>query len=278
MQGSSWASLSQSLLAGQAMGGKSKGKKCKKLNNQLCNLALDGSGGPIVLSRSCKTCGEWRCRSHCGCGRSATHAPRRNPRSAKKRPAATVQSECGVGSRDPVLPVAAAAASRRALAVDVLPGSTWFDAMLADTRRAASWVGASYMFDDPETKNVLLDRLRSPTPFECTLVVDARAHRENPPREQRRFLRALQAAGATIVLGTGSQQAARRLFGPRSFGGQMHTKAIVIDSRVAYAGGANCTRQSRCNRELMFRMVGPPVTDILSEISAAVANATGDAL
>ena len=43
----------------------SKGRKCKQQNGHLCTLALNGSGAPIVLSRACKSCGEWRCRSHC---------------------------------------------------------------------------------------------------------------------------------------------------------------------------------------------------------------------
>jgi len=58
----------------------------------------------------------------------------------------------------------------------------------------------------------------------------------------------------------------------------MHLKAVVIDSRVAYAGSANCTRQARCNREVMLRLVGPPVTKVLAEISAAIASTPGGEL
>lgn len=197
----------------------------------------------------------------------------------KKKPAAA--SRAVPESGHAVLPVAREPwqlpRTAPSTTTDILRGEAWFTAMLADTKQAQSFVAASYVFDDEETQKMLLERLRSPRPFECHLIVDAAAHREARSRGQRSCLKALKEAGAKVYFGKGSNDdAARRLFGRKAYGGQMHLKAVVIDSRVAYVGSANCTRQARCNSELMCRLTGPPVTQVLTEVSAAIANATSD--
>ena len=157
--------------------------------------------------------------------------------------------------------------------VEVLPGSLWLERMVSDTRRARTWKAVSFAFDDLEVKRALLERLRSPSEFECTIVVDERAHKARTTRGQLACLRELQAAGAKVLLAGGNNALAKQLFGRNCFGGQMHQKAVLVDDEIAFVGSANLTRQSRCNRELMCRIVGSSVPDILAEISATIAAA-----
>ena len=63
-------------------------------------------------------------------------------------------------------------------------------------------------------------------------------------------------------------------FGASARYGIMHYKAIVLDSRVAYPGGANVTMAARANRELVFWMCGPPVAQILEALREAMAAAS----
>ncbi len=198
---------------------------------------------------------------------------RKKKKEQKTKVAKKPSKTAATPNADVLLPVGARAA-RAALGADVLHGDAWFSGMLRETKTAASWVAASRVFDDEETVRVLLKKLRSPGGFECKVVVDERAHRDNVSRYRRPRLRALRAAGAEVYLAGGSNQSATRRFGRSARGPCMHAKAVVIDSRVAYAGYANCTQQARVNRELMLRLVGPPVTDVLSGVSSAIANAT----
>ena len=81
----------------------------------------------------------------------------------------------------------------------------------------------------------------------------------------------LQRAGAKVYLARGDDQAAKKLFGPGACGGFMHQKAIVLDREVAYVGSANCTRQARCNRELITRISGLPAVAIAEAVEATIA-------
>ena len=246
-----------------------KGRTCRTIQDRRCTLALDGSRRPIVLCRCCKSCGEWRCRRHCKCGRSGKHAPRRNPRSVKKSAKTTRAAAKTVA---PVLPVARCVPA--ALRLEVLQGEAWFASMHRETRSARSWWCASYVFDDPATKSLLLQRLRGGVPFDCRIVVDKDVYLSKSSRGQAACLRELQAAGAKVFLAHGRVDAARRVFGPTAKAGSVHVKAVAIDGQVVYSGGANCTRQARCNRELVYRIVGPPVADIVAEITATMTAGT----
>ena len=73
-------------------------------------------------------------------------------------------------------------------------------------------------------------------------------------------MKQLQKNGAKIYLGRGHDSS--HLFGPSARGGSMHLKIVVIDDRIVYWGGANVTRNSRCGREAMSRMTGPPTADL----------------
>ena len=54
--------------------------------------------------------------------------------------------------------------------------------------------------------------------------------------------------------------------------GRFHKEAVVVDSRVAYVGGANFTDQAvNYNGELVVRLVGPPVAETLTELEQCLA-------
>ena len=48
-----------------------KSRRCLGVINGTlkCTLARNGSKAPIVVTRACRRCREWRCRTHCRCGR-----------------------------------------------------------------------------------------------------------------------------------------------------------------------------------------------------------------
>ena len=50
---------------------------------------------------------------------------------------------------------------------------------------------------------------------------------------------------------------------------------MIIDKRYMYTGGANVTYQSDGggNKELVFRMTGPPVRDVLATLQDDMRNA-----
>ena len=140
----------------------------------------------------------------------------------------------------------------------------WWDDMIGALREARSVLIATYTYDDMETTQVLLSRLKSRAPFECRIVVDRKVAEANSTRFQRSRLKLLQEHHARIALADGHD--ATGVFGPQARGGSMHMKAVVIDGRIAYAGSANLTRQSRINKEVMFRITGPSVSELAQAI------------
>ena len=247
-----------------------------------CTLGKDG--GRCQIKR-CPKCKEKRCRTHCRCGRAGKAVGRRAPRRGAD-PKTRAQPKARARAKPASLPLLQAQTSRpipeaaaeavfahlpvaRGL-VHTLGDAAWFRPMLYETQKAVSWMCATLNFDDTDTATLLLRKLKAPGSFECVIVVDEQSHLAGGARGQRALLRQLQTAGATIYLARGNEQAARRLFGEGHHHPSMHKKAVVIDDRVAYSGGANVTRKSRCNGELMFRFEGPTVADIASEVRSVI--------
>ena len=78
---------------------------------------------------------------------------------------------------------------------------------------------------------------------------------------QQARLRRLTQAGADV-----------RLCGGLGQGGAFHQKALILSSRVAWTGSADWTSASTKNRELVTRLVRPPVS-----VVAAAATQAADA-
>ena len=115
---------------------------------------------------------------------------------------------------------------------------------------------ASYMYDEESLHSMFLKRLKGRAEFKLTVTLDREAFARAIPRSQKRRVKELQEAGATVFLckGGGGQ-------------GAFHSKALVLDRRFLFTGGANLTQNSRRNSELNFRITGPAVADVIAELS-----------
>ena len=150
------------------------------------------------------------------------------------------------------------------LSVTTYKNATWFDACLAEVRTASEVDIATFIFDDPEFTQTLLQRLKGHAPFSCKVYVDAQAYEKRTSRHQRPRLKELEAHGAEVLTCSGYDATA--LFGATAKKGVLHYKAVVLDRKTAYAGGSNVTKSSRANREFMWRFSGHPVADVIEGI------------
>ena len=87
-------------------------------------------------------------------------------------------------------------------------------------------------------------------------MVDKELFDQRTYAHQRPRLVRLRDAGATVHLCHGTP--------PH---GSMHAKACIVDRRRLYAGSPNFTYKSQYNVELAFRIVGPPVAEVLQFLS-----------
>ena len=102
--------------------------------------------------------------------------------------------------------------------------------------------------------------IRSPTrqdvPKGTVADLDREQFAGGVPKKQTSRVRSLHKAGAKVYLCSESGQH-----------GSYHCKALVIDRRVLLAGSANLTNKSRSNRELVFRITGLPVVEVLQDLA-----------
>jgi phosphatidylserine/phosphatidylglycerophosphate/cardiolipin synthase-like enzyme len=104
--------------------------------------------------------------------------------------------------------------------------------------------------------DLLERRLWGPTPFDLDIGVDKHNFEERSLVHQRPRLLRLHEGGAKVHLIRGTP--------PH---GAMHVKAVVVDRRRLYMGSPNLTYKSTFNVELVVRVTGPPVTEVLSFLS-----------
>ena len=122
------------------------------------------------------------------------------------------------------------------------------------------------MYDDPRLHGVFLSRLGNPRrPFKLELMVDRQAAAgEGGRKYMRPRLRELKTAGAQVWLCDGHNHTEILGTGAGNLHGHVHVKGVVVDRRVAYTGSMNLTRAARTNREIMFKIRGPPVVQFLN--------------
>jgi hypothetical protein len=241
-----------------------KGTACQITHTKRqCRLARNGSGDPIYLNAACGKCHEWRCKTHCKCGRLKTATGRNAPRPGRTgQAAAKAQAKPKAAAAQPKAQAKAAPAPvARPFTAEVFDDSSWVDQLLERLRRASTVHAASMIIDDPALCGGLAARLREGG-FTCVLVVDKLHYKDKSSRFQEQRLQELKRLGATVFLAQGFS-------GSGSYAGLMHLKAIVLDSSLAFAGGANFTKAARKNRELMFKFTGSAVANILSSIKDA---------
>jgi len=145
----------------------------------------------------------------------------------------------------------------------------WIAAIVAELKTATCARVATYVLDDKVFCDALLGRLKGRSPFSCHVVVDRFAYEAVVSRHERARLRELQRCGASVSLASGFPGAS--LFGSGAAAGSLHMKAVIVDERVGFAGSSNLTRASRINRELSFKIAGPPVQRMLEAVRAAEA-------
>ena len=135
-------------------------------------------------------------------------------------------------------------------------GSTsWRQRALSEVRGAQRVLLASYVYDDPYFQAVLLEKLQARGPFALEVWVDEKAFKAGWCTRQRTRLLALREKGAKVFLCEGRNEA-----------GIFHVKALVVDKEVAYWGGQNTTFAGQNHWELMQRVTGHPVQEILEII------------
>ena len=250
-------------------------KTCEGIVNRGGQCTLSHDEGAIQIRGPCKKCGEKRCKTHCRCGRRGEAVGRNAPRVPKNRMTQippTKRSKHEDTRASPVVPAAVGHPSN--LAVEVFSDASWFDALVAEMRYASTvWI-ATYVFDDPQVAMELMRRLRGQrsSPFACMIIVDRAYYESRKAVHQRPRLRELQEVGAKISLSDGHDGSPTFGYGARK--GIMHYNAVVLDHAVAFTGGANLTMAARANRELVFRMRGPPVAPIKAAILDAERAAT----
>ena len=128
---------------------------------------------------------------------------------------------------------------------------------MEDVRGAGEVMVATYMYDHPELHKALIRRLGQRSTFSLIVMVDKEAFGGQTPYFQRSRLAALRENGATVYLCRGERGQ-----------GSYHRKALVIDRRYSYSGGANYTRKSTDNKELVYRIAGPPVDATVALLSS----------
>ena len=218
-------------------------------------------GRPATIKGKCTfdpRCGEKRCATHCKCARMGWRQGL-NAGRAKNLPTPKVITKVKATSK--AMPKAAPKALAGpvghplALNANTLPVHEWFKQMIVDVRDATEVFMATFMYDHPQLHGVLLKRLQGRSSFSLNILIDESVLKGNKPWHQKQRLTALVEAGAIVYVCTGHT--------PK---GIYHRKAVIVDRRFMYTGGANMTNQADAggNKELIFRMVGPPVLETLA--------------
>jgi phosphatidylserine/phosphatidylglycerophosphate/cardiolipin synthase-like enzyme len=135
--------------------------------------------------------------------------------------------------------------------------------LIEDVRNATSVIAASLSYDDPKLHEVLVHRLNGSSEFSLEVFVDrAQYHSGKPKYYMKKRLGELREAGATVWLQTGYDHEPVFGKGGRGKVGQLHSKAVVLDNHIAFGGSANLSMNSRAEKDMVWRFVGPPVRDV----------------
>lgn len=261
-----------------------KGKPCMIKHTQiLCTLARKGDGSPSYRSKPCWKCKEWRCITHCKCGREGTargrHAARLSPvqvavpkakavAKAQAAPKAQPKAAPHPKAKAAPQPVLQPAVVQPAVPEPVVHADdAWFNSFLSKLPTTQEVHASAMMTDDPAFCTGLAAELRKNRGFKVTLVVDRQHYNNATSRFQAPRLQELKKLGALVFLGTGHR--GTHLYGDNAYTGLMHRRAVVLDWITCFVGGANITRSSRKSREIMMEISGNAVLKVLALILEA---------
>ena len=148
-----------------------------------------------------------------------------------------------------------------------MEGAEWLGRLEQDLRSATSVVLASLAFDEPSARTGLQQRLGSKA-CSVEIFVDKTERDKGTARFQRASLQSLMDLGAVVRLCSGKPRSS--VFGDSARGrGAFHKKLTVVDKKILYVGSANCAKQSRCNDEIMVRLMGPKAMTALDGLASA---------
>jgi hypothetical protein len=245
----------------------SKGNQCKGVlgGKTPCKRSRDGSGKPIVMNTPCSKCKEQRCKQHCHCGRNGIAKGRQAPRSPKVKPEVKCQAQPAVPQVQ-TSQVQLCLGRPPHLAVSVFTDSSWCQQVVEEIGSASVVTLASYMYDHPAVHSALVRRLTGKEAFACEILVDKEQYDRKTAPHQAPKLRELKSLDAVVYLCSGTR--GQGVFGKQAYLGSMHMKILLLDNKIAYYGSANFTHSAVKNWELVTRMVGPPVKNIVSTIQS----------
>ena len=241
------------------MGKGSKGKPCQGVHGsrEKCKRARDGSKAPVLLNKNCTKCGEQRCRGHCRCGRNKTAKGRAAARGVDTQRVSSVTRVRQTPSSPPAaLPLAPVGRTPNP-SCQLLGIDEFYSQCCCELGTASEAEVATYQYDNPSLQKVLLKRLKGRSAFKLNLYIDTEQFGGAVPKRQRALVRELWTAGATVYL----------CKGPRPKG-SFHGKAVVIDRRYLFTGGANATYKSHSNEEFVFRISGSAVGQVFEKLGA----------
>ena len=126
--------------------------------------------------------------------------------------------------------------------------------MQSDLKNARDLEIASYCMDEARLFNTVAELFPA---CKVNLYIDKEMLADATKEKQRKRVRQLHRTGAHVYVLKG----VRRL-------GSFHPKALIINRRIMYFGGANFTDKARRdNRETTFRATGHVVEEILEDAS-----------
>jgi phosphatidylserine/phosphatidylglycerophosphate/cardiolipin synthase-like enzyme len=227
--------------------------------NPLCKHSRSGHRATVKAAH--EVCGEWKCRACCPCGQEGKLTGRARSRSARAAQA----------SRSPV-PAAPENVFVRSVgrppapSVALVPQGQFLPQLVSEVRTATTEIVAcSLSYDDRDLHRALLARARARPAVRVELFVDKQQLNSGRPTFERERLRELAAAGAVVWTVRGQSHSSLFGEGGNTVFGHLHSKALVLDKKVAYAGSANLTRNSRCDEDVVFRFAGGRVVQDLYE-------------
>jgi len=237
---------------------RSNGRQCLGVfgSKETCERARDKSGLPVLMNKVCK-CDEWRCKAHCKCDREKKLKGRSKARGVGAKTARS--SSVSVSSAAVVAPVLAPVGRAAAAFCECLEVERWYRECCTSIGKSAEVELASYCYDNPLVQKVLLQKLRGDDPFKLNVYVDGSQLEEKGRRFCKARLRELRACGERCTVFVCKGHSGKGIY---------HCKAVVVDRRHLFTGGANLSYSSHLNEELCFKMAGPVVRQVLERLAA----------
>ena len=145
-----------------------------------CKRSKDGGG--IWLNKACEKCKEWRCKTHCRCGRRKAAVAA----SSSSASASSTQRTVAATSHATAAPVGRPAA----LGIMMLSIRAWWHQLVQDVGSAGDLLISSYMYDHKALHEALKKQLQAGC--KVCILIDKSSFDSGKPYAQRSRLAALE--------------------------------------------------------------------------------------